>query len=204
MEGTLWLREFLVRAGIPESEAARFSSHSLKATLLNCSALHGSFSMDERRAMGHHFDSRLAVPRVYSRDYLCDIHCKLQKMFNDIKAGIFDPEETRAQRIARQTADQTVLDDASSGSDVEGDDCRPQQSLPIPASEPDFPRTIMPAEDFARCRQHKISGVVHLLNDRAELSCGRSWPRNYGPPLFDIQESGWQTFCQQCAKTLEK
>ena len=59
-------------------------------------------------------------------------------------------------------------------------------------------------EDFQRCRQHKISGVVHLLNARAELSCGRSWSRNYGPPLFDIHESGWQTFCQQCAKTLEK
>ena len=65
--------------------------------------------------------------------------------------------------------------------DVEGEDCKPQQSLPIQASEPDFPRTIMPVEDVQTCRQHKISGVVHLLNDRAELSCGRSWSRNYGP-----------------------
>ena len=57
----------------------------------------------------------------------------------------------------------------------------------------------MPADDFQRCRQHKISGVVHLLNDRGELSCGRSWLRNY-LALFDFQESGWQTFCQQCLR----
>ena len=59
-------------------------------------------------------------------------------------------------------------------------------------------------DKIKRCRQHKISGVVHLIDDRAELSCGRAWSRNYGPPLFDIHESGWQTFCQQCAKTLQK
>ena len=100
----------MVRAGVPEIEAARFSSHSLKATLLNWSALHGSLSMDEHRAMGHHFDSRLAVPLVYSRDYLCNIHCKLQRMFQDIRAGVFDPQETRAQRIARGTASQPVPD----------------------------------------------------------------------------------------------
>ena len=93
----------------------------MKATLLNWSALHGSLSMDERRAMGHHFDSRLAVPLVYSRDFLCIIQGKLQRMFHDIRAGIFDPEETRAQRIARETASQPVPDDASSGSDVEGE-----------------------------------------------------------------------------------
>ena len=40
----------------------------------------------------------------------------------------------------------------------------------------------MPADDFQRCRQRKISGVVHLLNDRGELSCGRSWSRNYMVP----------------------
>ena len=204
VEGSLWLREFLVRSGIPEGEAAKYSSHSLKATLLNWSALHGSLSMDERRAMGHHFDSRLAIPLVYSRDFRCNIHCKLQRMFNDIRAGIFDPEETRAQRIARETAPPQMPDDVSSGSDVEGEDCTPQQSLPVQSSEPDFPRTVMPIEDFQRCRQHKISGVVHLIDDRAELSCGRAWSRNYGPPLFDIHESGWQTFCQQCAKTLQK
>ena len=51
VEGSLWLREFLVRAGIPEGEAMKFSSHSLKATLLRWSALHGSLSMDERCAM---------------------------------------------------------------------------------------------------------------------------------------------------------
>ena len=85
--------------------------------------------------MGHHFDSRLAVPLVYSRDFLCNIHCKLQRMFQDIRSGIFDPEETRAQRIARETASQPVADDASSGSDVEGDDCKPQQSLPVPGKD---------------------------------------------------------------------
>ena len=58
--------------------------------------------MDERRAMGHHFDSRLAIPVVYSRDFLCQIHTKLLRMFRDIRSGIIDPEESRAQRIARE------------------------------------------------------------------------------------------------------
>ena len=72
-EGSLWLRNFLVRAGISEREAARFSSHSLKAMLLDWRALHGSLSMDERRAMGH-FDSRLAVRtlRIFSATYIAN------------------------------------------------------------------------------------------------------------------------------------
>ena len=48
---------------------------------------------------------------------------------------------------------------------MEKEDCNPQKSLPVATSEPDFPRTIMPQEDFERCRQHKLSGVVHLLDD---------------------------------------
>ena len=76
VEGSLWLREFLVRAGVPEQEAGKYSSHSLKSTLLSWSALHGSLSMDERRAMGHHFDGRLAIPLVYSRDFLVSNTCQ--------------------------------------------------------------------------------------------------------------------------------
>ena len=163
VEGSLWLREFLVRAGVPEQEAGKYSSHSLKSTLLSWSALHGSLSMDERRAMGHHFDGRLAIPLVYSRDFLCQIHVKLLKMFQQIRAGVFDPEESRVQRIgiARETASDILPEEVSSGSDVEKEDCNPQKSLPVATSEPDFPRTIMPQEDFERCRQHKLSGVVH-------------------------------------------
>lgn len=204
VEGSLWLREFLVRAGVPEQEAGKYSSHSLKSTLLSWSALHGSLSMDERRAMGHHFDSRLAIPLVYSRDFLCQIHVKLMKMFQQIRAGVFDPEESRVQRIARETAPDIIPEEVSSGSDVEKEDCNPQKSLPVASSEPDFPRTIMPQEDFERCRQHKLSGVVHLMDDAGGLSCGRTLSRNYGPPVFEIHETGWQVFCQQCAKTLDK
>lgn len=105
------MKEFIEETGIPHSDAAKFSTHSLKRTLLNWTALCGILTMDERRAMGHHFDSLLQIPLTYSRDFLAQIHVKIYRMLDAIKKGLFDPEENRAARIARETEDLVAEDD---------------------------------------------------------------------------------------------
>jgi len=198
-EGSVWLKEFIEETGVPQQEATKYSSHSLKSTLLNWTALCGILTMDERRAMGHHFDSRLAVPLTYSRDFLAQIHVKVYRMLDAIRKGMFDPEENRAARIARETQDLVdVGDEASSGSDIEEDEIAATER--IPPMEP-VERELREAMDpacYRNCRQHRISGVVHQLIDADTFYCGRRMSDRYTAPTFPQEESTLQTFCMQC------
>lgn len=72
-EGVYFLREILCSAGMAEQQAATYTTRALKATALSWAATSGAMTVDERRIMGHHFDSRLAMPLVYSRDALAQI-----------------------------------------------------------------------------------------------------------------------------------
>lgn len=94
-----------------QSDAAKCSTHSLKSTLLNWTALCSILTMDEGRAMGHHFDPSLQIPLTYSRDFLAEIHVKIFRMLDAFKKGLFDPDENRAARIARETQDLVAEDD---------------------------------------------------------------------------------------------
>ena len=202
-EGSLWLKEFIEEAGQSREEAARFSTHSLKATLLNWTALCGNLTMDERRAMGHHFDSRIQIPLTYSRDFLAQIHVKIYRMIDAIRKGLFDPEENRAARIARETNDLVVEEpDVSSCSDIEVDEIAATDRIPPrEASEANL-RTMMEPSDYIRCKQHKFSGVVHVMIDAQTFQCGRRVTDNYVGPTFPEAESHLQTFCIQCRRSL--
>ena len=51
--GSLWLREVLVRSGLTPVQAAKYSTHSCKATIPTRAGKFGGFSMDERRMLTH-------------------------------------------------------------------------------------------------------------------------------------------------------
>ena len=79
-EANFWLRDVLVRAGLTPEKAARFSTHSCKATIPTCAGKLGGFSMDERRMLTHHMDANAVMPLSYSRDNLTALHSRVFRM----------------------------------------------------------------------------------------------------------------------------
>ena len=120
-------------------------------------------------------------------------------MLDAIKKGLFDPEENRAARIARETQDLVeVGDEASSGSDIEEDEIAATERIPpMEPVERELRETMDPA-CYRNCRQHRISGVVHQFIDADTFYCGRRMSDRYVAPAFPQEESTLQTFCMQC------
>ena len=135
--------------------------------------------------MGHHWDSENAMPPTYSRDALADVMAKLYRVVAAIKAGQFDPDASRAERVAAATAgaiqlpanepeaedDDPPCDGPMPDSDIEEDDIvEAAPNLPLPQvgqhERPGFPDV-----DLANCRQHRISGIVHLLETDETFLC---------------------------------
>ena len=79
-EANFWLRDVLVRAGLTPEKAARFSTHSCKATIPTWAGKLGGFSMDERRMLTHHMDANAVMPLSYSRDNLTALHSRVFRM----------------------------------------------------------------------------------------------------------------------------
>ena len=102
-EGSYWLKDLLVMAGLSEAEAGRFSTHSLKSTLLSWAAKSATFDWQERLILGHHLDEETRMAVTYSRDAIAATMIKVYRMLETVRQGIFDPDASRAERIAMAT-----------------------------------------------------------------------------------------------------
>lgn len=203
-EANLWLKEILLRTGLPMSEACKYSTHSCKATIPTWAGKFGGFSMDERRMLTHHMDGSSVMPLTYSRDNLTALHSRIFRMLTAIRNYEFDPDASNAARIFRENTDlfephsevvEHAEDWAASESDVSGDENL--EELPslmpdshVPASEADGDRLI-----------HRESMVVHLSRDQQTLWCGRKRTANYrewqpGDPSLEQL-----LVCQQCDRS---
>ena len=107
-EAAIHLREILIEWGIPPEEAALYTSHSLKATMLSwCAKIGAPFKA--RRMLGYHAKSTEKSTIVYSRDAMAWPLRHLGKTIQLIADGFFDPDETRSGTWAEQD-DSTAAD----------------------------------------------------------------------------------------------
>lgn len=135
-------------------QAEGYSYNSLKATALSWVTKAGVMSSLEKKIMGHHWDSENAMPLTYSRDALCEVLVKLYRVICAIKSGQFDPDASRAARVAAATAGQVTLplDAPELELQSEPEDCDPVAS---DVDEEDFDGSLQelaahPAEDHYR------------------------------------------------------
>ena len=216
-EGAYWLRDFMVLAGISKDEAVKFSCHSLKCTAISWVTKAGVMTAHERKIMGHHWDNENAMPLTYSRDALADIMVKLYRVVYAIRMGQFNPDATRAERVAAATAGQVILpadapecefeedpvDGPGQDSDVSSEDLEPdERTLESKMPSSSHMRLPFPAVNLKDCRQHRISGIVHLMLSDETLYCGRRLTANMVEAKFDEKQVHEQTFCEQCHKAI--
>ena len=222
-EGSYWLKDLLVLAGLKESEASGFSTHSLKATLLSWVAKSATFDLQERLILGHHLDEETKMAVTYSRDAIAATMVKVYRMLETVRKGIFDPDASRAERIAMATglnhlathlpeknemeldleerlqkemerAEQCETDVDEDGAEI--------QPVKIPGESQSGTRSDFPPVERAHCVVHRLSGIVHCMETSDSLLCGRRMSLNMKPIDFPWEERATHEFCEQCNKAL--
>ena len=117
-EAGRWLRYLLQPTGA-EAAMGRISSHSMKATCLSYLAKRGINLLD-RRILGHHVSGE-RVPLGYSRDAASRPLRVLEKVLQEIRNGIFSPDNSRSGRIKKRKLEEpsscdVVVTSADTGS----------------------------------------------------------------------------------------
>ena len=95
------------------------TSHSLKATLLAWSARYG-LSPQTRSLLGRHTSCLNETFAIYSRDLACAPVAELQRLIDDVHAGMFAPDGERSKffRSACEQTDIPVKEEQQVSSDV--------------------------------------------------------------------------------------
>lgn len=116
-EGVWYLRELLMKLGYSQFRVMQYSTHSMKRTMLHWIAVSMLFTMDERRILGHHFDSNLQSPLTYSSEEMVILQAKVQQLVRAIKSGQLDPNLRGAELLAARDKGETsyVEHEPSSG-----------------------------------------------------------------------------------------
>jgi len=202
-EANFWLREVLVRAGLTPEKAARFSTHSCKATIPTWAGKFGGFSMDERRMLTHHMDANAVMPLSYSRDNLTALHSRVFRMLTAIRNFEFDPDASNAARIYQEN--KHLLDEPgeplqqpgawdASESDVSEEESFTEGCNFVSVQS-------MPADTVTGQRLlHKDSLVVHVKRDDQTMWCGRKLSSNYRHWKEGDPDFSQLLVCQQCDK----
>jgi hypothetical protein len=222
-EGSYWLKDLLVLSGLKEPEASGFSTHSLKATLLSWAAKSATFDLQERLILGHHLDEETKMAVTYSRDAIAATMVKVYRMLETVRRGIFDPDASRAERIAMATglshlathlpeknemeldleerlrkemerAGQCETDVEEDGADI--------QPVKIPEESQSFARSDFPPVESEHCVVHRLSGIVHCMETSDSLFCGRRMSLNMKPIDFPWEDRATHEFCEQCNRAL--
>ena len=198
-EASLWLRELLCLTGTSEQEAARISSHGLKATLLSWCAKSGKFSDTEQRCLGHHYDPELKSVLVYSRDTYSPLAAKIHLMLKSIRNGSFNLDAPRTELIESliRAADSSSGESEISEPDLQANtllkrgDGRP---LPVP-------------EGLGKAQRdqifvHAASGIAHVSLDKTKLLCGRPLMKVYQQLDAVLMEPADLQICKQCGRSV--
>ena len=215
-EGSFWVKDVLV------SQAACYSTHSLKATCLSWASKAGSLTLQERLWLGHHESEESKMAITYARDALVGALIKLRMIVEAIKGDLFDPDLSRADRIANATGltvdPKTVAEKSQEEedterllcseefqretqlleSDVEDADGVSSDPIPLPCDRVAHERGGFPNIDPACCVKHRISGIVHMVADVHKLSCGRRISINMLSVENGFGAPGQFEFCEQC------
>ena len=211
-EGCSWLQEILHGDEFDEDVVAKVTTHALKATPLSWATKCGRFDKHEKRILGHHSspDERMIV--TYGRDVMCPVLAKLQHVIDLIRAGRFDPDRTRAERMSTMVMrlnEQAEIDvqperrvedlrrlEESEQSDVSLEDH--EKLNEHPSLVPGLPADPEPPETGSYVR-HKVSLIVHIvLLPASLLRCGRPLNHNYEDCSYNPEQPREDILCEQC------
>lgn len=92
---TYYLREALIQIGYEHEEACKYSSHSLKATVLS-SAAKARENTRIRQQLGGHAKTADGVALVYGRESFAEPLRRMQEILDWITAGVLLPDPTRS------------------------------------------------------------------------------------------------------------
>ena len=221
-EATYWLREFLGESLLP-FESFRFGSHSCKSTLLTWAGrcVKIQFSPMERRLLGHHLEPSMKSILTYSREAYTNVYSKVLMMFRSMRDGTYNPDMPAVERVVQLSdpsndeqhapaADDLFQGGADSDSEssvasecgAAGEECYgsgfADDAVAI-SLFPDFPG--VPESELL---VHKVSKLVHALNEDGFLVCGRAPSLNFKPYSQMVSERELCEGCAQCKKAFKK
>ena len=222
-EATYWLREFLCEFSMEPSLVRQFGSHSCKSTILTWAGrcVQVQFSPVDRRMLGHHLEPNMKSILTYSREAFTTLYSRVLMMFKCIRDGSFDPDMSSIDRLVQLS--EKAVDENTTHADGKPDavDC-PSDSESSVASDcglageepfrsgrevhegltslfPDFPG--VPESSLI---VHKMSGLVHAMNEDGFLLCGRKPSLNFqGYDQVTIDRSLCEG-CSQCKKAFQR
>ena len=162
---------------------------------------------------------------VYSRDAIAAVMVKVLRMLETIRQGIFDPDASRAERIAMATVLTQLPDNLPEQNDMERElerrlACDQENSqviesdieeenivekpIKIPGESEMLARASFPPIELDQCVVHKLSGIVHGKETTDSLLCGRALSTNMRPVDFPWSERDAHEFCEQCNRALHR
>ena len=214
-----FLRDYLIAMGVPQEEALKRSSHSLKATLTTWAARSTQvpFNSTEQRLLGHHVKPKDKSPLTYSRQAFTTLYGKVLQLFRSIRDLSYDPDLSEVDRVLaiadasaqppspRRLAPQQVEPDEELGDSSESSASGSEEIGPALEGNRDPKGRVPFAEpvDWDAIWVHKVSGITHCLKEGSEARsffCGRFKSDRYikfleaGPAAEDPD------FCLQCCK----
>ena len=216
-EATYWLREFL-DGTIKSGSELKFGSHSCKTTVLTWAGrcVQVSFSPMERRLLGHHLETSMKSILTYSRESYVTLYSKVLQMFRLMRDGSFDPDlpainrvvqlsdvpvESMLSEVADQSSDVALVSDSESSvasecgaaGDQMFDDGR--DGADLTSLFPDFPG--VPESSLL---VHRVSGLVHAVNEDGFLLCGRQPSLNFKEYSSMVGDRQLCEGCSQCKR----
>ena len=203
-EATFWLRELLEPMVGPDRSAV-LTVHGLKATMLSWAAKSMLFTPEEQLALGHHVSSHYKSALIYSRDNQIGLCKKIYDMMDKIKAGTFNPDGSRVQRLLQLTMARaqelqseddsdtsSTSTDASSVASSEGEHREPEPSS--------FRRLDAADIDRDHCFINTRSRVVHLqLLGQQKFWCGRCASSSFRKASRDDLANAETVICASCS-----
>ena len=204
-EGILWMQDIM---SWKCTTGGSLTIHSLKATLLKRATMSNSMDTQQSRILGHRVDPGSSSPLTYGRDNVAATQAQVAAMLQRIKAGRFDPDETRLAFVDRQIASFCAeIDksderlqygdlDAVNASDVEDAD---EAEAEAHESKTALRIFLPEAASDSRIMQRLVSGTLHVKGLEDRFMCGRFISVGYQFPPGDLVRE-WP-LCQQCSRT---
>ena len=198
-EASLFLKEFLETV-LGEEEAAKYSSHSCKPTVLTWCGMAEVLTREERTMLGHHVEPTTKSATTYNRDSQLLLQAKVARVLDMVTGGLLEPDASRATRLSKLIHVEGIHqdnEDVSAESDFEDTEAASIHSRGHVMSRPDVPLGTPDEYDFVA---HKLTGTIHILQEESsgKLACGRRKTINMEPVEPDAIDAATAPFCIQC------
>ena len=196
-EASLFLKEFLEMV-LGETEAAKYSSHPCKPTVLTWCGMTEILTREERTMLGHHIEPSTKSATTYNRDSQLLLQAKVAKVLDMVLQGHLDPDASRATRLNQLLqAGEPERDEESAESDFEDTEAASIHSKCHLLERPNVPLGEVDEYNFVA---HKLTGTIHVVQDEeaGRLACGRRKTINMNQVDPDAIDSATAPFCIQC------